>query len=364
MVLLAGLSWVTNKSTPRFSLRLLASSSFYAAFVYFLPTLLCFLALRFLPSGFVVVSWTLLPLFFFYVVQPSNESWRLIFILFSLGCLSFFSGCLEGIESFQKFLLGTFICGLAVLIKTTGLWYSRKLFWIHQALDLNFFALLISAVVSFIFAIAFQENLLDGRIVFWSALFFLSFFVGIVEQWIVLGYSTWVRNLSALWAPLLTGVILSWLAWAETPFNVFTILGVILILTAQVFLFTDTKLRDWRGLFQHGDVRMRDRLLCLAEGFLQTQDGNEQRCQLCDLSATGVGLFNTSSLEKNTLIKIKVPIGTGGNFIIFDGHVHQVEKRESKDFPFRIGISFQGINPEKRQALVELLAKVSHAGEW
>ena len=259
------------RRVPQHSLRLLHAALSVSGLTYFLGPILLQMSLATLPSGFVALVYCTVPIWLTLLVKGFSTERFPDYFLVLLGLCCALAGCWgiagERGEPLLALLYLALSCGCQVL----GIYLSRRLFWLHSALDLNFWAMALAGVTHLLLSAVQGE------------FFFLKFFpqhpdLLVLYLWLGAGatgaaaYLYRVESMTRNTLVLLTvlvpcfSMVLGFAGLEETPLNVFTLggLGMVLFVLAK---------ESWKGipvywmtLMLNNDRRQGDRLTCLLDG--------------------------------------------------------------------------------------------------
>ncbi len=355
------------KRLPQSSLRLLHAALSVSSLTYFLAPLLLQMSLATLPSGFVGLAFCTIPIWLTIVVKGFSSEKFADYFLVILGLVVAMVGCWTIAADRGNPLMALLFLTLACTFQVFGIWLSRRLFWLHSALDLNFWAMVLAGLAHLLL------SLIQGEVV--SARFYLlrpevavlilwTGFIGTGVSAYLYRVESMTRNtlvLLTLLVPALS-LILGSLALEETPLNIFTGSGLLMVL----FVLGKESLRGipayWMTLLLNNDRRHGDRLVCLLDGYLKRPgDTQPARVQVINLSIGGIGFRMDRELPAGERIILTLPMGQNWTSFTLEGRIAHIEKRGVKDFPFSGGIEFQNLAGFRLQCVVEFLARVSRA---
>jgi hypothetical protein len=151
---------------------------------------------------------------------------------------------------------------------------------------------------------------------------------------------------------------LGWICADETPFNMLTLLGFLVTTAAVVYVAIEAKASRWVGHPMQNDRRQGDRLLCHVDAEIEGE-----KAQVLDLSLNGLGFRCQTKFERNTVVGVRMPIAQDNSSLTLVGKVMHVAPSHSKDYPFIGGIVFLRMSIERRQSLIEFLARLTQAEE-
>lgn len=352
---------------PQHSLRLLHAALSVSGLTYFVGPLLLQMSLATYPSGFVALVFCSVPIWLTLIVKGFNTEKFSDYFLVLLGICSALVGCWsmadERGEPLMALLYLVMGCGCQVL----GIYLSRRLFWLHSALDLNFWAMALAGVTHLVLAALQGElvaapgflgrpDLLVSSIALGAGATGAAAYLYRVESM--------TRNtllVLTMLVPTLSFVV-GYFALEETPLNAFTAAGLVMVL----FVLGKECLKGipvyWMTLMLNNDRRQGDRLVCLLDGYLKRPgDAQPARVQVINLSIGGIGFRADRELASGERIILTLPMGQNWTSVTLEGTVAHVEKKGITGFPFSGGIVFQNLTGFRRQCVVEFLARVSRA---
>lgn len=362
-VALSSLVWL--RKTPRVSLRLLHAALTVGALTFFFSPLLAMYASRTLPSGFVALAFATTPLWFVLLAYGEFELKLPNIFLVALGLSVFLLGTVEAAALRGGVMLPLVSLIVSVVCMASGIWVSKRLFWLHSTLDLVFWSMLFAGLAFALVGLVVGEwdQLVFWKPGYWALTLFLGIFgTGLATYAFRYGneaYATLLHSAIAVLFP----VFLGWLAWHETPANAGTILGVGLVAVGLLRTAIMERSSRWMGLNVHDVLRDGDRLACLVDGEMRMENKEGFRVQLCSLSMGGLGFRSAVRVEAQQNVEVKLPMGSDRGYVCIEGRVAYVEAGTSRDFPWEGGFQFLKISPDRQQSLVEFLARLTRAEE-
>ncbi len=359
------LGWITTRRLPQISLRLFHASITVAALAHVLSPVLCFFALRALPSGLGSLMYVSIPIWFLLAAygEGGDRLWQHVFIV--VGLLLVTWGVWEQADLRGGGFLSTIALVVGMIAFMAGVWVSRRLFWLHAAMDLNFWSMLFAGVTHSLLALTANEYALIPRWTrsYWSLLLFFSFIVtGLGAHF----YRVRKGNVSSLILTIVTpglALLLSFFAWQETPINFQTVTGAILVLGVLFWNAWITAPNRWLVLYLNNDKRQGDRLVCLLIGEVTTSEAKTVKIQITDISIGGLGFRAAEGLKIGETVLVTLPIAQQGNNLTLTCQVARLGPNSSRDFPIVGGLSFKNVSEARWQNLVEFLARLAKAEE-
>ena len=209
-------------------------------------------------------------------------------------------------------------------------------------------------------------SLAFGR-VYWG----LTLYLGIVATGLVAyfyRFAAWKTGspevvLITAWVPL-GALVIGAFMWQETPVNLFTIAGAVLVLFVLISNSLYERPGQWMLHHIHNDTRQGDRLLCHLDGFVKPSKGGMTKVELLDLSLGGLGMRTAQEFKKGDELLTSFQVGMGFNQLTLTCRVvHCRVNPEGREYGWICGVEFQKISMEKRQNLVEFLARSAKARE-
>ncbi len=354
---------------PQRSLRLLHAAISVSGLVYFMAPLLTQVSLQTLPSGAVALMMCTVPIWLTLLVKGlDTRSFPDLFLLL-LGITTFFIGVWSVAEERGNPMLGLLYISLACGCQVMGIWLSRRLFWLHSALDLNFWAMLMAGGAHGLLAMLHGEHnhiILHGKL---YPTYGLVVFLGLVSTGAA-AYLYRVESITRRSLLLLTlsvpvfSLAIGVAAMGETPLNAFTAVGMAISLFALGKACWQGIPGHWMTLLLNNDRRQGDRLVCLLDGFLKRMgDPQALRVQVVDLSIGGIGFRLDREVNRGDNVIVTLPMGKNWTSVTLEGKIAHVDKQGNREFPFTGGIEFQNLSGHRRQCVVEFLARVSRAEE-
>ncbi len=352
---------------PQTSLRLLHASLSVSVLVYFLSPLLVVVSLNTLPSGMAALVMCSAPLWLSLLARGVQLNKLPNYLLLVMGLLSFLVGCWELAAERGNPVYALLFLAFACLSQVLGIWMSRRLFWLHSALDLNFWAMTLAGVAHLILALVHGELAKVptlGKEV-WVVMAWLGLMATGCAAYLY-RVESMVRNTLVLLTMLVPtlSLLVGFSAMGETPLNGFTLGGTLLVL----FVLAKEGIRaipaHWMTLLLNNDRRQGDRLVCLLDGYLKKQgDTATAKVQITNLSIGGIGFRLDRQIAGKDRILLTLPMGQNWTSVTLEGVVAHVKKGGTMEFPYSGGIEFQNLSGFRRQCVVEFLARVSRAEE-
>jgi len=354
---------------PQSSLRLLHAALSVSALTYFMAPLLAQVALKTLPSASVALVMCTVPIWLALLVKGiSLDRFPDLFLLF-LGVASFFVGVWPLADERGNPGMAMLLLGLACFCQVMGIWLSRRLFWLHSALDLNFWAMALAGGAHLVLALLQAEpaQLVTDRSFFptYGIVAFVGFVCTGAAAYLYRVESI-TRNTLVVLTMLVPTMALVFAAGAmgETPINAFTMVGLLITLFALGKECLKGIPAHWMTLLLNNDRRQGDRLVCLLDGFMRRQgDPQTFRIQVIDLSIGGIGFRLDKEANKGETVLVTLPMGKNWTSITLEGRITHSVKTGGREYPFGGGIEFLNLSGHRRQCVVEFLARVSRAEE-
>ena len=178
-VLLIG-QLIFDRNLPWLTLRSFQGSTFLGLIYFLLPSLLAFRAIKIVSPLIAVMAFGTVPLWF-WMFKMGRGAHRIPFLLACLvGIGLFFKGSMGSQPivtahylAVLSLVFASFLCAVAVII-------CRKVFWIHSSLELNFWAMLVAALISALLLYLFTEPSPDGArgLQYWAYLLSYALITG------------------------------------------------------------------------------------------------------------------------------------------------------------------------------------------
>lgn len=351
---------------PQISLRLFHAAITVAALAYVLSPLMIFAALRTLPSGFCALAYSTIPVWFLLLVYGYGRErlYEPLVIVIGLGLVMIAGYDESGLRGSPLLSLVLLTVGISAFI--AGLWVSRRLFWLHSAMDLNFWSMCFAAFVHLFLALATNEPEL---MVAWSGPYWIGL---LILTFVITGAGSifYRLNRDRVSVTLMSGLVpagamgIGFALWRETPVSVLSLAGAVAVIGILCYNGWLTKATKWLCLFINNDRRQLDRLICHLQGTIAKEGDVPGAVQVNDISAGGLGYRSEKSFEKGDIVSVNFPINHPKNCVMISCQiVHASPDSFSKDFPFRGGLQFQKLTEDKWQVLTEFLARLSKAEE-
>ncbi len=354
---------------PQRSLRLLHAAISVSGLVYFMGPLLTQVSLQTLPSGAVALVMCTVPIWLSLVIRGFQTDRFSDLFLLVLGMATFIFGVWTVASERGNPALGLLYVALACGCQVMGVWLSRRLFWLHSALDLNFWAMFMAGLAHGVLALLHGEHTQLPLNPTLFPTYGLIVFLGFVATGCA-AYFYRVESITRTTLMLLTltvptfALLLGVGAMGETPLNAFTLVGLAICLFALAKACWLGNPGQWMTLLLNNDRRQGDRLVCLLDGFLKRMgDAQTMRIQVIDLAIGGVGFRLDKEAQKGDSVIVTLPMGKNWTSVTLEGKVAHINKQGSREYPFVGGIEFTNLSGHRRQCVVEFLARVSRAEE-
>lgn len=358
---------VTAGRLPQISLRLLHAAITVAGLAYFVSPVLLTFALRTLPSGFVAIVYSTLPLWLILVAHGAGFDKKNQYLLVVIGLGLFLWGVLPEIALRGRGPAAGIALAGSVFSLILGVWVSKRLFWLHSALDLNVWSMGLAAVLHAFLAVVNHEV---AATAYWDRGYLVclgALSIGVTGLGAYLYRVELMRRHTIV---ILTAAVplfalgLAWYCWRETPVNVFTLAGTALIGYVIVTESLVGAPGHWMCLFLNNDKRQGDRLICLIDAFMRLlKEGKPARVQVVNLSIGGLGFRSETQFQKGDSVVVTLPLGQNWSSITIDAVVTHIEPVRSRTYPFAGGMQFKPLAAHRQQCLVEFLARLSKAEE-
>ena len=365
-VVLLAIPLVTMGRVPALSLRLLHAAITVAGLAYVLSPLLLTYALRVLPSGFAAFVYCTLPMWLLLVAYRAGREKSNQFMILTVGIVVLYFGSRDDAELRGDSLVASAALAGSVICLLLGIWVSKRLFWLHSALDLNFGhgdrsrrprdpgpreqrGAACDGMEQGVLAVSGHSHVRCHG----SGLYLYR-----VES--MRPNTVVILTLTVPLASLFWG----WRLWGETPMSSITLGGaaiVLYILTTEVLMGTPSQ---WMCLSLNNDKRQGDRLLCVLDAFMRPiKAGKPARVQVINLSIGGLGFRSETPFKMGEQVMITLPLGHNWSSVTVDGQIVHITDARFRDFPWLGGIEFRNLSLHRRQCLVEFLARLSKAEE-
>ncbi len=353
------------KKLPGFSLGLLHASITTAVFSYLISPVLAFISLRTLSSGIGALVFSTLPIWVSLLMYGEFKRNLLFYLLIIGGICGFLFGIydessLRGENIGISFLLLIF----SMVFYMFGFWISRRLFWIHSNIELNFWSMLLGGLLSLALGLSIGETkfVFEWKISYWFLIALLGILVSGIGSYV---YRVTENRLNILLLTLGMPLLALTIGGAvyETPINIYTGVGFLVVVFVLGYLSFFENPKTWLCLSLYNDKREFDRVHCVLPALLRV-DSNEIDIHVSDISVSGLGFRANEKLEKDKEINIIVPLGSKANKLEIMGKIAwQKNNPEIKSFGFFGGIEYLKISEDKWQMLAEFLVKLSKAEE-
>lgn len=363
---------LTAARIPNFSLKLLHASITVASLAYVMAPMLAYYALKTLPSAFVATAYCTLPMWFLVAAYGEFAERRNHVIVMCLALLVFFAGVYPSASLRGPYGLGLLALAGSLVSFLAGIWVSRRLFWLHAAVDLNFWSMLIAAVTHCVLGLVTGEW---GAPAEWSRVYWII--LGIMT-FVVTGAGSYFYRLEVVETPTVVQLTVSvpLLAfgmaialWGETPINVWTGVGFTTILAILTYNSISGRPNQWMCLGLNNDKRQGDRLICLIDAFMRPMHVSApaavkpSRIQVVNLSIGGFGFRSEGEFRVGQEVIVTLPLARNWTSITVDCRVVHVKQAKFRDFPYVGGVQFKALSENRQQSLVEFLARLSNAEE-
>jgi drug/metabolite transporter (DMT)-like permease len=359
------LGWVFARRLPRISLRLFHAAITVAALAYVLSPVLAFYSLRTVSSGLGALVYVSLPIWFLLVAygEGSSRLWQHLFVVIGLVLVAIGSWDQSELRGSSYLPLFTLVAGMVAFM--AGVWVSRRLFWLHSAMDLNFWSMLFAGIAHCLLAMTVNEfgHLFRWTATYWQLLLFFSFVVtGLGAYFYRVRQGTTSSVVLTALTPLLA-LGLAFAAWEETPINIATVTGAVLVIGVLILNAMHTLPNRWLVLYLNNDKRQGDRLVCLLQGEILRSDGTKLLIQIIDIGIGGLGFRSAGSLSSGEKVQVVIPVAHQNNRLTLDCQVAYAKPNNSREFPVLGGLQFYNVSESRWQNLVEFLARLTQAEE-
>jgi drug/metabolite transporter (DMT)-like permease len=352
---------------PHFSQRLVYAAITVSGLVYVMSPLLLGYALRVLPSGFAAMAFAASPILFMFLAYGRFREKANQYALIAVALGVFYVGIREDAELRGNSLLATAALFISVFTLILGVWISKRLFWLHSALDLNFWSMIFAGGVFLCLSLIQGEVPVKDRL---TGSYF--FYLGLLTL-LPMGLGAYlyrIEMMGQLTVPILTATVpivallIGFNAWGETPINFFTVPATIVILYILVTESMMSVPSHWMTLSMNNNKRRGDRLICLLDAFMrEIRGGKPTKIQVINLSIGGIGFRSEAPCQVGDEIIITLPLGHNWSSVTVDGKVAHCTPSRFKEFPWVGGIQFLNLSINRRQSLIEFLARLSWAEE-
>lgn len=347
----------------QFSFKTIQASFTLAFLAYVLFPLLLFQALRVVPSGQAAMVMGSVPVLALFGMGLAQVAWPFAVVSVAAGA-AFFSGVYA-----QAMLRGdpvpaAFFLWGAVIVYLCALWTSKRLFWLHDALEIVFWSPLIASAAHFCLALIAGESWRDIRswpFAYWMVLAYLGVGGGMgVALYRRVGFRHRQLEISVFSAAIpLLGVALGGVLWGETPLNPITISSAIAL---AVVLFTGSRYvpaKLWMTHFLQNDIRHGDRHPCHMVGIVRPEKGASARIQVTDISIGGLGFHCDTKLEVSSDVVVELPLSDNWSQVTLDCRVIHLHPSSDPKMPWAGGLRWRNMPDSKLHNVVEFLAKIA-----
>ncbi len=359
------LGFIATKRLPQISLRLFHAAITVAALAYVLSPLLCYYSLRTLSSGLGALVYVSIPIWFLLAAygEGRDRLWHHVLLVVGLVLVAIGSWDQADLRGGGITALVTLVIGMIAFM--AGVWVSRRLFWLHAAMDLNFWSMLFAGVAHCLLAMTASEfgGVSSWGGTYWKVLLFLSMVVtGLGSYFYRVRRGTASSVILTIVTPILA-LVMGYFAWGETPINLLTVAGALLVLGVLLFSAVVTVPTRWLVLYLNNDKRQGDRLVCFIQGEAVMADGTKVLLQIIDIGIGGLGFRAKGSLKAGDVLQVSLPVAQQTSVLSLSGQVAHVAPHSSREFPLLGGLIFTSISESRWQSLVEFLARLTKAEE-
>jgi drug/metabolite transporter (DMT)-like permease len=360
-LVMAGLSYVTDRRPPGISVRLLHAAVTVGGLCYFLSPIFTFYAVRILPSGLGAVVYLSVPLWYLAAAYHGEELTLPDYVMTGVGLVVFCCGVIP--ESYVRGAAHLpLLCLLVGMVAfMVGGWVTRRLFWAHSSMDLAFWSMLFAGLTHVLMGVISGEHHEVGNweSAYWGYLLFLGFFVTGFAAFLGHMRRTPLEVMVFTAVPPCLALLWGFALWRETPLNPFTLIGFGLVFYPVMRVVRLVPLTRWMVLTLYNDKRQGDRLVCQLDAEISAQ-----KARIIDIGLDGVGFRTSHDFKVDDKVTLSFPIGRDGNSVLIQCRVaHVLAVANAKQFPFSGGLEFQKISIEHKQNLVEFLARLARAEE-
>ncbi len=359
------LGWISARRLPQISLKLFHAAITVAALAYVLSPVLCFYALRTLSSGLGALVYVSIPMWFLLAAYGEGGDRMYQHVALVLGLALVTWGVWDQNVLRGGSVLAIFALVTGMLAFMAGVWVSRRLFWLHSAMDLNFWSMLFGGIVHLLLAMTANElsRVFYWSQVYWIVLLFFSFVAtGLGAFFYKVRQGTWPSVVLTAVTPLFA-LAVAFAAWRETDFNVQVLAGSALVIGVLIYNALITVPNRWLVLYLNNDKRQGDRLVCLIQGKITKADGTAVVIQIIDLGIGGLGFRAAGQVTSGEIVNVTLPVAQHGNDLALQCKVAHVKPNPSREFPLLGGLVFMGVSESRWQSLIEFLARLAKAEE-
>jgi len=154
---------------------------------------------------------------------------------------------------------------------------------------------------------------------------------------------------------------IGFLCWQETPLNIWTISGLLVFTASLIMTVYNVPARKWMGLYLQNDKRQGDRLNCHFSGFILMPDAQKIEIVVTELSLNGLGLTSKVALETGQEILLLLQIPPGQNEVRLQSKIVHGKNIQGRDMTWAGGAEFARLSADKKQSIVEFLARLTQA---
>lgn len=363
---------VIERRYPRISIKLLQASMTIGICCYFMPAVATFYSMRFMSPAIAALVVSIVPLWL-WIYKIGN--WRkkapaLAICITAITVFFFAVASGEQITTREIFIL--IVLFVSSYLYATGITFTRRIFWMHYGLELNFYAMGFAACLLGLLSVLFAENRALPEAQNYVFLVYLSFL-----SVVVLGAGTFFYRFVAHQPRFITMITFTvgipllalLIAWATgaTPITFLSVTSAMVVLVTLGFTGVGEQSAAWMTHFLTNTRRVGERVVCKLNGFIKSEKGPLVKIDVNDLSIGGLGFYTDDALQVGNKTLVSIPLGEGWTQLSVEAKiVHAVKIPQPGNpgaFRWHGGLMFINIPEDRLQTLVEFLAGMGHVGE-
>jgi len=370
---LLALNLALERRYPRMSIKLFQASMTIGIACYFMPGVATFYSMKFMSPGVAALVMALVPLWL-WIYRIGDWRKKLPSLLFcSLAVIVFFWGSTaEEVSAREWFIL--LVLFVSSFLYATGLAFTRRIFWMHYGLELNFwamgFAACLFALMSFLFGEvrSVPENFQTSFVLYFGILSIVILGGGTFFYRYVAHQPRLISTMTLTLGIPLLAVIWSWLSDSfKTPLNVPCVISLLVFLVTLGVAGVGERSAAWMTHFLTNTRRVGERVVCKMSAFMKAEKGALTKIDIVDLSIGGVGFTCDDPIVVGNKILVSIPLGEGWTQVSVEAKiVHAVkipDRSKAGQIRWHGGLMFINLPEDRLQPLVEFLAGMGRSGE-
>lgn len=363
---------IIERRYPRISIKLLQASMTIGICCYFMPAVATFYSMKFMSPGIaaLVVSISPLWLWIYKIGNWKKKAPALVICLASIIVFFFAVGTGEDISTREIFIL--VVLFVSSYLYATGITFTRRIFWMHYGLELNFYAMGFAACLLGLLSVLFSEN----RSIPEAHSYVFVLYLGFLSV-VILGAGTFFYRYVAHQPRLISMITLTvgipllalLITWGigVTPVTFLSVASALVALITLGITGVGEQSAAWMTHFLTNTRRVGERVVCKLNGFIKSEKGPLVKIDVTDLSIGGLGFNTDDALHVGNKTLVSIPLGEGWTQLSVEAKIVHAVKVPHPTNPGAVrwhgGLMFINIPEDRLQTLVEFLAGMGHVGE-